>query len=115
MGEGNIEADIECGSKTTRIHLTQVMHVPEAEGKILSLKVLAQKGFQSHILADCICITKDNITYAEALLETELYEVKARIILSQESILAAVKRDSVATDLYMWHWRLGHLGNWMLK
>jgi len=115
VGEGDIEADIEYGGKTMRIRLTQVMHVPEAEGKILSLKVLAQKGFQSHILADCICITKDNITYAEALLETELYEVKARIILSQESILATVKRDSVASNLYTWNWRLGHLGDSMLK
>jgi len=91
------------------------MHIPEAEGKILSLKVLAQKGFQSHILADHICIMKDNKTYAEALLGKELYEVRMKVIQSQESILAAVKRDNLATDLHTWHQRLGHLGNSMLK
>jgi len=42
-GEGNIDVEIECGGKTTKIQLTNVMHVPESEGKILSLKVLAQK------------------------------------------------------------------------
>jgi len=71
-GEGDIEVDIKCGGKTTRSCLTQVMHVPKAEGKILSLKVIAQKGFQSLILADHICIKKDDKTYAEALLGKEL-------------------------------------------
>jgi len=51
-GEGDIDIDIKYGAKTMRICLTQVMHVSEAEGKILSLKVLVQKGFKSHILAD---------------------------------------------------------------
>jgi len=42
-GEGDIEVDIECSGKTTRIRLTQsCMYL----GKILSLKVLAQKGFK---------------------------------------------------------------------
>ena len=62
-----------------RIRLSQVMHIPEAKGKILSLKILAQKGFQSHILADRICISKDNITYAKALLGKELYEGKMKV------------------------------------
>src|SRR5467141_196514 len=113
-GEGDIDADMVCRGKTTRIHLTQVMHVPEAEGKILSLKVLAQRGFESHILADRIRITKDKKTYTEALLGSELYEVKMKVIPSHESVLAAVKRDNTAADLYTWHRRLGHLGDSML-
>jgi len=60
------------------------MHIPEAEGNILSLKILAQKGFQSHVLADRIRISKDNITYAEALLGKELYEVKMKVVPPQE-------------------------------
>src|SRR5882672_1424273 len=72
-GEGNIDMEIEGGGKTTKIRLTNVMHIPEAKGKILSLKVLAQKGFESHILVDHICIPKDNQIYAEALLGGELY------------------------------------------
>ena len=103
IGEGDIDVDIECGSKTTRIHLSQVMHVPEAEGNILSLKILAQKGFQSHVLADQIRISKDNITYAEALLGKELYEVKMKVVHPQESVLATVKRDCAAANLYTWH------------
>jgi len=55
-GEGDIDADIDCRGKTTRIQITQVMHVPEAKGQIHSLKVLPQNVF--HILADHICITK---------------------------------------------------------
>ena len=91
------------------------MHIPKAKGKILSLNVLAQKGFESHILADCICITKNDKTYAEAVLGGELYEVKMKVVPSQESILAAVKRNKTATDLQTLHWRMGHLGNCMLK
>src|SRR5882724_2851551 len=100
IGEGDIDVNIECGSKTTRIRLSQVMHVPEAQGNILSLKILAQKGFQSHVLADRIRISKANITYAKALLGKELYEVKMKVIPPQESVLAAVKRDCAAADLY---------------
>ena len=47
--EGNIVADIEFQGKVTRIRLTQVMHVPGTDGKILSLKVLDQKGFECQI------------------------------------------------------------------
>ena len=49
VGEGDIVADIEFQGKVTRIRLTQVMHVPGADGKILSLKVLDQKGFECWI------------------------------------------------------------------
>src|SRR5882724_12262682 len=91
------------------------MHIPKAKGKILSLKVLSQKGFKSRILADWIHISKNDKTYAKAMLGGELYEVKMKVVPSQESILATVKRDNTATDLYTWHWRLGHLGHSMLK
>jgi len=72
--EGDILSDIECRGKIMRIHLTQVMHIPGAKGKILSLKVLEQRGFKSHILADHICIMKGGKTYAKALLGGEPYE-----------------------------------------
>jgi len=62
-----------------------------------------------------IRISKGNITYAEALLGKELYEVKMKVVPSQENALAAVKRDCATAYLYMWHQRLGHLGNLMLK
>jgi len=67
-GEGHIDIKVECGGKIAKIQLANIMHVPGAEGRILSLKVLAQKGFKSHISADHIHISKDNQTYAEAIL-----------------------------------------------
>src|SRR5882724_7141184 len=91
------------------------MHALGAGGKILSLKVLAQKGFESHILVDCICISKGKQTYTEAMLGGELYELKMKVVQTQENILSAVKRDTPATDLYTWHRRLGHLGDTKLK
>src|SRR5882724_4152230 len=91
------------------------MHVPGAEGRILSLKVLAQKGFESQISADHIHISKDNETYAKAILGGELYAVKMKIIQPQENILSVVKWDAPATNLYTWHQRLGHLGDTALK
>jgi len=54
VGEGDLIADIECKGKFTRVCLTQVMHVPDAEGNILSLKKLDQKGFEICIIAGCI-------------------------------------------------------------
>jgi len=56
------------------------MHVPETEGKILSLKVRAQKGSENHILEEWIHISKNDKTYAEAMLGGELYEVKMKVI-----------------------------------
>ena len=86
-----------------RVHLTQVMHVPGADGKILSLKVLDQKGFKSHIIGGRIQIKKNGQVLTEASLEGGLYGVKIETIPSQESILSAVKRDTSATDLATWH------------
>ena len=104
--EGDIDVKVECGGKITKIRLANVMHVPGAEGKILSLKMLAQKGFKSHISVDHIHISKDNQTYAEAILGGELYEVKMKVLQPQENILSVVKRDAPATALYTWHRRL---------
>ena len=52
LGEGDIVADIEFQGKVTRIRLTQVMHVPGTDGKILSLKVLDQKGSSAIYMED---------------------------------------------------------------
>src|SRR5882724_10516691 len=38
-----------------------------------------------------------------------------KVIQSQENVLAAVKADDTAMDLYTWHRRLGHLGDTALK
>jgi len=51
FGEGDIIADIKCEGKVTRVCLTQVMHVLDTEGKILSLKKLDQKCFKICIVA----------------------------------------------------------------
>jgi len=88
----------------------QVMHIPGTDAKILSLKVLDQKGFKCHIYGGQVCIMKNAETYTKAVLGSELYEVKMNIIPSQQSILAAIKRDSLAADLPTWHRQLGHLG-----
>jgi len=115
LGEGDIVADLEFQGKVTRIRLTQVMHVPEADGKILSLKVLDQKGFESRICGGRVRIMKNMETYTEAVLGGELYKVKMKIVPPEQNILSAVKRDSPAADLPTWHRRLGHLGESLLK
>ena len=51
----------------------------------------------------------------QSILGGELYEVKLKIIPSQQNILSAVKRDSPAVDLPTWHRQLGHLGDSLLK
>ena len=103
VGEGDIVTDIQHGDNTTRIRLTQVMHVPGTDGKILSLKVLDQKGFKSHIMGGCIRIMKDTEIYTKASLGGKIYEVKMKIVPSQDSVLVAVKRDSSAADLSTWN------------
>jgi len=47
-GEGDIDVEVEYGGKITKIRLTRHARTG-GEGKILSLKVLAQRGFESHI------------------------------------------------------------------
>ena len=103
IGEGDIIADVEYRGRHTRIQLTRVMHLPGADGKILSLKVLDQKGFESRIIGGCVQIMRNGMIYVEVLLGGELYEAKMKIIPPQESIMAEVKRDTPATDLSTWH------------
>ena len=67
------------------------MHVPGADGKILSLKVLDQKGFKSHIIGGYIQIMKNGQVLTETSLEGGLYAINLKIIPSQESILSAVR------------------------
>ena len=76
VGEGEVIANINYKGKRMRVHLTQVMHVPGADGKILSLKVLDQKGFKSHIIGGRIQIKKNSQVLTEASLEGGLYGVK---------------------------------------
>src|SRR5882672_5631631 len=56
------------------------MHVPGADSKMLSLKILAQKCFEIHIIGGCVRIMKADKTYMEALLGKNLYEVKMKIV-----------------------------------
>ena len=58
---------------------------------------------------------KVNEVYAEASLGGDLYKVKMKIIPTQESIMATVKRDTDTADLFTWNRRQCHLGNTMLK
>ena len=108
-------ADTEFEGKTTRICLTQFMHVLGADRKILSLKKLDQKGFEIHIIGGHICIMKVNEVYAEASLGGDRYKVRMKIIPAQESVMAAMKRDTDTADLSTWQRRLCHLGDMMLK
>ena len=53
--------------------------------------------------------------YTEAALGGELYEVKMNIVPLQQSIPAAMKKDSLAVDLSTWYRWLSHLGDSFLK
>ena len=68
VGEGDILADIEFQGKTTQICLTQVIHIPKSEGKILSLKLSDQEGFECRISDGHVCIMRNSKTYTEAKL-----------------------------------------------
>src|SRR5882724_4593479 len=115
VGEGDVMAKVEFEGKVTKICLTQVMHIPSRDGKILSLKKLDQKGFEICISKGHIHIIKVDQVYVEASLGRDLYEVKMKIMLAQKSIMATVRRDASVANLPTWHRRLGHLGDTMLK
>ena len=73
------------------VHLTQVMHVPGADGKILSLKVLDQKGFESHIIGGCIWIMKSGQVLTETSSEGDLYGVNLKSYLLKRAYSAQSK------------------------
>ena len=100
VGEGDVLADVDYQGKTTRNQLTQVMHVPSADGKILSLKVLDKRGFECRIVNGLVSVLKNRETYIEAPLGSELYEVSMKVVKPQNTVLAAIKRDGSTTDLY---------------
>jgi len=56
------------------------MHIPDIDGKILSQKMLDQKGFEIHISGGHVHIMKVGEIYTEASLGGELYEVRMKII-----------------------------------
>ena len=58
VSEGNIQVDINFKGKVRRIQLTQVLHIPGVDGKILSLKILDQKGFKTRISRGYVHIMK---------------------------------------------------------
>ena len=91
------------------------MHVPSVGGKILSLKKLDQKGFEIRIVGGHIHIMKANEVYTKALLGGDLYKVKMKVVPVEESVMAAVKRDTTTADLPTWNRWLGHLGNTALR
>src|SRR5882724_10798123 len=72
------------------------MHVLGADGKVLSLKVLDQRGFESHVAWGWIQIMKGTEVYTEVSLGEELYEVKIKIIPSQE--MAAIKSQETRAN-----------------
>jgi len=99
IGEGDILADISFRGETKKIRLTNVMHIPSADGKILSLKVLDQRGFKSHIAGGQIHITKGTEVYAEASLGGELYEVKMKIVPAQETRANETRREQTQSKV----------------
>jgi len=109
VGEGDIVANIKCRGKNTRIRLTQVMHKPKAEGRILSLKVLDRKGYKTRVAGGCIRIMRNGKTCAEAFLGRQLYEVKMKILRLQETVkdeplgLEPPTQESRNTDRTMEH------------
>ena|SRR5882724_6683071 len=93
IGKGDILADINFRAKTKKIRLMNIMHVPGVDGKILSLKVLDQRGFESHITGGWICIMKGTEVYTEVSLGGELYKVKMKIVSAQETRADEARRE----------------------
>ena len=77
------------------------MHVSGVDGKVLSLKVLDQKGFESCIAEGWIRIMKGTEVYTEASLGGELYKLKMKIVPSQET--AAIKRNMSTSNSFTRH------------
>src|SRR5882724_11621753 len=86
---------------------------PKLKEKILSLKVLAQKGFKNHILEEWICISKNDLCQSHVRWRTIQSEDEGCTFTREHT--GHSQRYNTATDLYTWHWRLGHLGDSMLK
>jgi len=68
IGEGDILAEISFRGETKKIRLTNIMHVLSAVGKILSLKVLDQRGFKRYITGGQIHIMNGAEVYEEVSL-----------------------------------------------
>jgi len=63
---------------------------------VLSLKILDQRGFESHIAGGWIRIRKGTEVYTKASLGKELYKVKMKIVHSQE--MAAIKSQETRAN-----------------
>ena len=99
IGEGDILADINFWGKTKKIRLTNVMHLLGADGKILSLKVLDQRGFESHISGGWIHIMKGAEVWS--ITRWRVVQRENEIVPSQET--AAIKRNTSTSNPSTWH------------
>jgi hypothetical protein len=97
IGEGSIEAEVEYQGRSTRITLTKVMHVPEGDGNILSLRILDQRGFESRVVGGKIRILKNDRILTEARLGRELYEARLKIVKPNVRVLATIERGYLRT------------------
>ena len=86
------------------------MHVPDADGKILSLKILAQKEFKSHILAVYCNLPALGMDQAYIIIMCPLSSIYAQSLMS-----ATGHTSSKFTPGYLWPIRStphGLLSSW---
>jgi len=76
--------------------LTRSVQSPDMDGRILSLKILDQKGFKTRLSGGRIHIMKVDEIYTEGSLGGELYKVKMKIVPSQE--MATIKSQETRAD-----------------
>jgi hypothetical protein len=119
VGEGLIMAEMDVGTeKPIRVGFRSVLHVPDLNGNLLSVRQLCHSGYSTQFTAnECTIRNSKNEVVGRAPIDGNLYTLQVSICVKQEEHVnisvfdeygLAIGSTSSRASLETWHRRLGH-------
>ena len=94
---------------TKKIHMRNVLYVPDLESNLLSVKKLTNQGNVVTFQGDSCVITKGDCLLAKAKIIDELYQLNC------SEMVKIAKEDKHSNCIHTWHRRLGHRNSDTIK
>ena len=108
VGIGTLKLWLPVGKNSVNCTLTDVLHVPELKGNLVSVSKIIGRGFHVEFNAGgCSIRTKTGNIIGRAVHQNNLYRLIAKVQMPAVHANAA-KGNNANIDL--WHARLGHIG-----
>jgi hypothetical protein len=108
IGIGSVKLALHVGGRVIQGTLTNVLHVPELSGNLMSVSKMVSQGMRVQFDgAGCKILAKEGNVIGCALRSQNLYKLDA--VTKVFSAAANVAQDG-GSNVGLWHRRLGHIG-----